>query len=166
MYNSPYGTPFVTGLFQFHLYTSPPCPFQSFRSPLTRWYQFQCSFSSVVIFHFYLTNISFNSFFHDFSPSYCLQFHFYRSPESILEFPVPMDILIIPITHCILPCHPLSSPIHFPCTPLCSYYPLNISPVFPCLRLSSPVHLLSPPVFSCHPLHMPLSPLLSLSSPI
>ena len=95
---------------------------------------------------------------------------FYRSPESpgrlILEFPVPMDILIIPITPCILPCHPLSSPIHIPCTPLCSYYPLSISLVFPCLRLSSPVHLRSPPVFSCHPLHMSLSPLLSPSSPI
>ena len=94
---------------------------------------------------------------------------FYRSPESrgrlILEFPVPVGILIIPITPCILPCHPLSS-IHISCTPLCSYYPLSISLVFPCLRLSSPVHLLSPQVFSCHSLHMPLSSLLSSSSPV
>ena len=125
MYNSPYGNPFVTRLFQFHFYTSPPCPFQSFRSPLTRWYQFQCSFSSVVIFHFYLTHVSFNSFFHDFSPCYCLQFHFYRSPESlrrlILEIPVPMGILIILITPCtfpVVPSHllymspvPLSAPV-------------------------------------------------------
>ena len=85
------------------------------------------------------------------------------SAQLTLEFPVPMGILILPITACTSPIIP-SSPVHIPRTPLCPCYPLCLSPVLPCLRLSSPVHLLSSPVFSCHPLLMPLSPLLFPSS--
>ena len=91
---------------------------------------------------------------------------FYRSPETlrrlILEFPVPMGILFIPITPCtspIIPSHllyispvPLSAPV-IPCA-----YPLS-SLALVCHHLCTYCHPKSSPVTPCTCLYHPCFPL-------
>ena len=165
MYSSPMVFPLQLVFFNFvSVYNSPPCPFQSFRSTLISMLFFQSCHLS-----FYLTNVLVNPFFHDFSPSYCLQFKFsqvtcvpqetdfripcpYGSPHpphhSLYNFPViPSHLLYIspvPLSAPVLPCaYPLSS-LAFVRHHLCTYCHLQFSPVTPCTCF---YHLLLSPSF-------------------
>ena len=80
------------------------------------------------------------------------------SAQLTLEFPVPMGILIPP-RHCLyFPYHPLSSPVHIPCTPLCPCYPCAYplsSLAFVCHHLCTYCHLQFPPLTPCSCLYHP-----------